>query len=407
MQIKKLTAILLAATILFFSLPAAVSAEDSGKNRIKNVIFMIGDGMGENHLELAKQEGYTLFMEDNCDLRGQSKTRSTSEVTDSAAGATALSCGIRTDNKCLCVYADDHTGAVSYPTIITEVAIRRGMKTAIVTTDKTSGATPAGFSVHVKKRSLAAEITEKQLASDIDFIWGAKESEASREDVEAAGFKYITDKDAMNALAPGERSFAQFDGITWPTETDPKDNVPTLAEMTVKALELLDADNENGFYIMIEGAHIDKNSHRDSEGPDYPRKVADTANAVKGFDNAIKAAVEFARADGHTLVVVTADHETGDLYFDNGRYTFHSGSHTAANVPVLVYGCDDLFAQGEAVDNMSIPIRIAAKLGWSDTDFPERNYSPIRDMILPYLTKLIASIQRILRVIGIGAKVGV
>ena len=57
----------------------------------------------------------------------------------------------------------------------------------------------------------------------------------------------------------------------------------------------------------------------------------------------IKAAVDFAKKDGHTLVVITADHETGDLYLDNGRYTFHSGSHTGNNVPLLVYGADDLF----------------------------------------------------------------
>ena len=104
---------------------------------------------------------------------------------------------------------------------------------------------------------------------------------------------------------------------------------------------------------------------------DTPEKIRDAANAVKGFDDAIKTAVDFARADGNTIVLVTADHETGDLYKENGRYTYHSGSHTSNNVPVLVYGCDDLFAPGQAVENRSIPVRLGLKLGWSKSEFPQ------------------------------------
>jgi alkaline phosphatase len=72
-------------------------------------------------------------------------------------------------------------------------------------------------------------------------------------------------------------------------------------------------------------------------------------------------------------VLVTADHETGNLYLENGVYTFHSHEHTSKNVPVFVYGCDDLFAPGEAVDNYTIPIRLAEKLGWSSEEFPTKD----------------------------------
>ena len=370
MKRQRILAVLLCALLMLtLALPAAAKKAEP---QFKNVIFMIGDGMGENHLNLAKEQGYELFMDAAPDLRGQSKTRSqSSEVTDSAAGATALSCGVRTSNGAVCTYWFDKGGKVMQPRIITEAAQAHGMKTGIVTTDKTSGATPAGYSAHVEDRDMVAEISLSQFESGVDLIWGANENAATKEDAEAGGYTYITTKDEMDALEPGTRSFGQFSGNTWWQSVPQDDPSPTLQEMSEKAIELLNADNENGFFLMIEGAHIDKNSHRsENDAVHFEKKVKDAAWAVKGFDNAVKAAVEFARADGQTLVVVTADHETGDLYYDDGSYKFHSASHSAANVPVFVYGADDLFAPGEAVKNSSMPGRVAKKLGWNSWEVP-------------------------------------
>lgn len=366
---KRIFAVLLTVLMLISLWTPAFAASKTGAV-IKNVIFMIGDGMGENHLALARGHGVNLFMDSAFDLRGQSKTRSfSSNVTDSAAGATALSCGVRVKNSALCVYPFDPTGLIFRPRIITENAISHGMRTGIVTTDRTTGATPAGFSVHVRDRNLSDEITEQQLHSDIDLIWGTVAESDARAAAVDLGWTYIENLAEMNALTPGERSFGQFTGNTW--RTTPDEGMPSLAEMSQKAIDLLNANNENGFFLMIEGAHIDKNSHRTQDGAvDFPSKIADTVDAMQGFDNAIRAAVAFAREDGHTLVIVTADHETGDLYFENGRYTFHSGSHTGKNVPLLVFGADDLFQPGEAVKNSSIPGFVAAKLGWSKTELP-------------------------------------
>ena len=370
MKAKKLFLLLLSCLLVLAALPLSAGAAETPE--IRNVIFMIGDGMGENHLELAKQEGYTLFMDANCDLRGQSKTRSFSNrVTDSAAGATALSCGVRSINGCVGVYFFDPLGAFIRPANVMEIAMEHGMKTGIVTTDKTTGATPAGYSAHVVNRDKSAEITAQQLESGIDLIWGAAVEETTRSEVEAKGIAYFSTLEEMEALTAGTRSFGQFSGETWRTELPAGDPSPTLVQMSEKAISLLSETNDNGFFLMIEGAHIDKNSHRKENGlTDWPEKRADAANAVKGFDDAIAAAAEFARADGHTLVIVTADHETGDLYEENGEYTYHSGSHTGANVPLLVFGADDLFAPGEAVENRSIPVRIAKKLGWDAAEFP-------------------------------------
>ena len=375
MKCKRLLSVLLALALVFslFAPQVVIAATVSEDGTYKNVIFMIGDGMGENHLRLAVQEGYSLFMVENADIRGQSKTRSLSDsVTDSAAGATALACGVRNTNGCVGTYSIDPSGILFRPRSITENAIAHGMKTGIVTTDSTAGATPAGYSAHVKERGMAQEITDQQLASDIDFIWGAAVDATNREAVEAMGITYVSNKAELEALTPGTRSFGQFSGSFWRPALDNSD-LPTLEELTVKAISLLNADNENGFFLMVEGAHIDKNSHATAEDgtPDYPEKHERVAAAVKGFDNAIKAAVEFARADGNTLVVVTADHETGSLYLEGGVYRFHSGSHSGANVPLLVYCCNDLITESTAVNNKSIPGRVAEKLGWSSMEFPK------------------------------------
>ena len=120
------------------------------------------------------------------------------------------------------------------------------------------------------------------------LIWGTATASFSEETAAEYGFTAIYNKADMDALTEGSRSFGQFSGNTW-WESVPKDDPsPTLQQMGEKAIELLNADNENGFFLMIEGAHIDKNSHRTEEGVDFPKKITDAAWAVKGFDNMIK-----------------------------------------------------------------------------------------------------------------------
>ena len=360
---KQLLAILLCLCCL---LSCAVFAGAAEGGEIRNVIFMIGDGMGYNHLKLAEEQGYEIFMDDSPDLQGWSRTRSTNnKVTDSAAGATALSCGVRTNNGMLCVFPDEEKRELVQPRIITENAILHGMKTGIVTTDETNGATPAGYSVHTLSRSNTDDIIAQQLKSKIDLILGKKQSAATKSAVEAAGFRYLSTRADLEALTVGTRGYGQFGSSLW--KLNLSDSKPSLAQMSQKAISLLNGDK--GFFLMVEGAHIDKNADDSQDGiVDYPVKVMNTAEAVKTFDDAVRAAVDFAREDGHTLVVITADHETGDLRYEEetGRMTFHSASHSAANVPVFVYGATDLFENGAEMDNRDIANLIAAKLGWEE-----------------------------------------
>ena len=114
---------------------------------------------------------------------------------------------------------------------------------------------------------------------------------------------------------------------------------------------------------MVEGAHIDKRSHsKDGDG---------AMTAVLEFDRAISKAIDFAEKDGHTLIVITADHETGAVTPNgDGIYTWTSGSHSAADVPVLVYGCDSFIEDGETIDNIDIPTKAAAFMTKNEVYFP-------------------------------------
>lgn len=343
--------------------PATTTApEDYIDNNIKNVIYLIGDGMGFNHLEKAKNERNIKLTMDTFEFKGESMTRSfTNEVTDSAAGGTALATGVRTYNGAIGVYPMDSLDVFSHPKNLTELCLESGKMTGVITTDETSGATPASFSAHSSDRGNTEDITEDQLTSDIDLIWGAQNGVATKENAEANGFTYVTTTAEMLALKEGSRSFAQFTNALW-TLTPSDINTPNLEMMTMKAIDLLD-DTDEGFFLMIEGAHIDKHSHSNED--------ENMTEALQEFDETIEYVLNYAKADGETLVVITADHETGAIVANSdGTYSFTSGSHSDANVPVLVYGSKVLIQNGEVLNNYEIPIRIAYILGFTEEEFP-------------------------------------
>ena len=344
-----------------YKAPTTKNAAEYYDGDIKNVIFLIGDGMGYNHLEKTKKERKTSLIMDTFEIEGSSMTRSfNKKVTDSAAGGTALSAGIRTANKAVGVYNLDKKAKCSYPKSITELCKERGMLTGVVTTDETTGATPSAFSAHSSDRYNEDDLTYDQFKSEINIIWGHSNGFATETMAEEYGYEYISTYDEMMALEEGSYSYAQFTTQMWSLEnTAPQ--TPTLQQMTMKAIDILD-DTDEGFFLMVEGAHIDKHSHNNDSDK--------MTESLEAFDNTIEAVLEYAKEDGETLVVVTADHETGAITLKDGEYKFTSGDHSAADVPVLVYGSDKLIAQGEKLNNYEIPIRIAYLLGFDETQFP-------------------------------------
>lgn len=345
--------------VFFGIVEAPERVED--QNKIKNVIYLIGDGMGFNHLEKTKNErGVSLTM-DSFEFQGSSRTRSlSSSVTDSAAGGTALATGVRTGNGMIGVYYEDKNANISYPKNITELCAERGMMTGVITTDSTAGATPAAFSAHTSSRSNTEEIAEDQLESDIDLIWGKTDGVTTESSAESHGYEYIATYDEMTALNEGSKSFGQFTNSLWKT-TQSDSKTPNLEQMAVKAVDLLD-DTDEGFFLMIEGAHIDKHSH-----DNYSDNMTE---ALVEFDRTVNAMLKYAKEDGETLVVVTADHETGAITLENGSYIYTSEDHSAADVPVFLEGSDGIISDGEKLNNYDIPVRIAHALGFEKSQFP-------------------------------------
>ncbi len=333
--------------------------------KIENVIIMIGDGMGWNHL-YATQNKYNIKLDmlEKTDYHGFSRTRSASSlVTDSAAGGTALSTGGRTMNGYVGVYPTDPLEVISTPASITEVAMTRGMSTGVVTSDAITGATPSAFSAHERDRDMSAELFADQVASDIDLIWGSiDEGTVTKEACAENNKEYVSTLSEVKALEAGQKSIGQFDCDTLWKGLDSDKDQPTLSELTVEAIDILD-DDEDGFFLMVEGAHIDKRSHsQDGDG---------AMTAVLEFDKAISKAIDFAKKDGHTLVVISADHETGAVTPNgDGTYTWTSGSHSDADVPVLVYGCDSFMEDGATIDNIDIPTRAVAFMTNNEVYFP-------------------------------------
>lgn len=355
-------------SILFTSFFGIKPAEETRTDfdQCKNVIFMIGDGMGFNSLNKTKAEKNieTLTM-NTFPLQGESQTRSSSDVvTDSAAGGTALACGIRTTNSYVGVYNYDGYDLVNHPMNLCELAKSQGKTAGVITTDSTSGATPASFSAHAHDRGDEEDITFQQLTGDLDLIWGTATASFSEETAQEYGFECFYDKAGMDALTEGSRSFGQFKDAVW--HEVPNEGMPTMTEMTLKAIDLLD-DDEDGFFLMVEGAHIDKNNHsNNAEGME---------DALVAFDQAIQAALDYAAADGDTLVIVTADHETGGITLEDGEYVYTKDGHSGVNVPLLVYGCDNFIKNGQAIKNKEVARRVACVMGYNY--FPHRIHEPV------------------------------
>ena len=297
---------------------------------IKNVILIIGDGMGFNHLNNAKTyfELDRLVFEDDylCSVNTSSKSIGT---TDSAAAATAMATGVNVYNKRIGM-----NGSKTLTNIM-EIAISKNKKTGIITTDNLYGATPASFSSHTKKRSNYEDIIIDQANSNINLFVGQNSSKYTeyRSQFESNGYNMCYSLDELNSKKDSTKIVANIPNLKsiYNTNESNQTNFNLIAEY---ALDFL--DNENGFVLMIECAHIDKFSHDNNllSALFEVRTLIDIANTVYDF--------AFNRND--TAILITADHETGGLKaaktkndISNKLYT--KSSHSSNNVPLFAYNC--------------------------------------------------------------------
>lgn len=306
------------------------------KKHPKNIILMIGDGMGLAHVYAAMTaNGGHLFLE-NFPYVGFSKTYPADQyVTDSAAGGTALACGTKTYNGGIGV--DPQRNAAEN---IREKAEKKGLKTGLVVTTLITDATPAVFVAHVVSRKSQEDIAAEFLKTNIDvFIGGGAKNFENRTDgrnlsqeLKDKGYQVLHTIDEIKKVKSGKLAGLTAAGgnPVMPQRGD------MLVPSTETAINLL-SQAKKGFFLMVEGSEIDHLAHQNNT----PGVVMETQD----FDKAIGAALKFAANDKQTLVIVTADHETGGMTLTNGDYKtgkvnakFTSGSHTGVVVPVYAFG---------------------------------------------------------------------
>ncbi|QSF44655.1 alkaline phosphatase [Paenibacillus tianjinensis] len=311
---------------------AAQSTTKAGvtpKAQSQNLIVLIGDGMGPAQVSAARYfQQYTKGVNHlNIDpyYVGQATTYAdrgedggkvvSGIVTDSASAGTAFATGHKTYNAGISVSNEDV--AKPFASII-EAAESSGKATGLVTTARITHATPAVYASHVRSRDNESAIASQYLESGVDVLMGGgkqffvtKDEKGKRTDknllpdFKAKGYTVVENTSALNALtSKNSKVLGLFGSSHVAYVPDRTAEIPSLAAMTSKALNILSTDKD-GFVMMIEGGRIDHAGHAN----DLPTLVQETLD----FDAAFKTAIEFAKKNGNTSVVVTADHETGGL----------------------------------------------------------------------------------------------
>ena len=310
--------------------------EPPQSNAVKNIIFLIGDGMGLEQVSCAWVLNHGKLNLDNMSHVGLSRTWCTNElITDSGAGGTALAAGQKT--------AYSHVGTAPDTTDLYSIlvdAAKVGKKTGTVVTCHFADATPCDFCCHNEFRYNQDDLIADYVTCGVDYLAGGgldwftvnrKDGRDITKEMADAGYTVaLTEEELMAAQLP-------VIGILSP------DNLPVAGErgdlfrrMVAQGLDQL-SQNENGFVMMIEGSCIDDWLH----GNDIEKAMEELLD----FDRTLGDVLEFAAKDGHTLVVVTADHNTGAITLQDGNLEkgeigvhFGSESHNGIAVPVYAWG---------------------------------------------------------------------
>lgn len=341
-----LISLLFLSTLIYWSCTTPHSL-DTGSNahykgeKPKNVILMIGDGMGVTQITAGLYTNNNQLNMERFKIIGLHKSHSESHlVTDSAAGATAFSCGQKTYNGAIAMDKD----TMPIETIL-EMAEKKGLATGLVATCKITHATPASFIAHNKTRKDDEGIAADFLKTDFDLIVGGGSKYFEQRKDERNLVKELKDKGyhvsdffhektedlKMNPSKP----LAFFTALDNPVmKTEGRDYLPSIAKKSADFLA--ERGKEKGFFMMIEGSQIDWGGHANNS--DW------IVNEVHDFDQAIGKILDFAEKDGETLVIVTADHETGGYAINNEskmgdlKTAFTTDKHTADLIPVFAYG---------------------------------------------------------------------
>lgn len=324
------------------------------QRKIKNVIFCVVDGMPASVMTivdhyydvvLGKRSYWSSLLEQPGVVLGLQDTRSLSSiVTDSSAASSTWGCGRRIWNGQTNVYPDG-TELKTLTQVLADEKVRCGL----VTTATITHATPSGFAVNSISRSLEGQIAEKYADANVDVLLGGgnkffdpklrPDGMDLYEKFRKKGFQVVRDRDSLTQAKPGKLLGIFSDShIPYSVDRDYspqlQKSVPTLAEMSLAAIKELNKSS-NGFLLQIEGAKVDHGCH----GNDVAAAIFDQM----AFEDAVKVAIDFAKEDGETLVIITADHATGGLalngagsgYFDSTAGMLSLGNIQCSFSPLI------------------------------------------------------------------------
>lgn len=359
--------------LLFVALSLGMAGLASAAEPVRNLILMIGDGMGLSQVSMLKIEnGYAPTAFDRAQGVALISTYSANNrVTDSAAAGTALASGCKTNNSALGV---DPYGQPLESMMAKAHSDHR--PTGIVVTCYLQHATPGAFYAHSKSRSRTAAITDDLLESGIDVLFGGGSKWLSRscggegtyfDAFRSRGYLVADSLGAIPDTYTG-RVLCSVADEHLPEASERGDYLP---EATSRALSLLSAGaagRDNGFLLLVEGSQIDFAGHGNDAG--------ELLDEMRDFERAVAVAMDFADRTPGTLVVVTADHETGGLTIpacdedftqaENGvEYRFSTGGHTGMLVPVYLYGTGADRIRG-VMDNTDLSKRLMQLLGLAE-----------------------------------------
>lgn len=327
----------LSAVVLILVFLASCQPKQEKEPEVKNIILMIGDGMGVAQMHAAYlANNNSLTMTDFLHVGLQKTSSADYFSTCSAAASTALSSGVKTNNG----YLGVDTAGNSVKTIL-DYAEENGLATGLVATATITHATPAGFIANQISRNMYEEIALDFLSTDIDvFIGGGRNHFIKRKDNRNLA-EELMQKDYQIAFSMEEvmkitsgKLAGLVDSIHPAKYSEGRgDMLPDATEVALRILQ----QNDKGFFLMVEGSQIDWGGH--DMDTDYI--VSETLD----FDRAVARALEFVKKDGKTLLIVTSDHETGAMSLANFNketgetdYRYAWDKHTGIMVPVFAYG---------------------------------------------------------------------
>jgi alkaline phosphatase len=329
---------------IFLFILSCVQAElpenETSQSVPDNIILLIADGMAEPQITATRYAHGQLNM-DRMPYKGSITTHSTRKVTDSAAGATALATGHKTDNGMIAQLPDS-----SNIETIAQYATSIGKRTGLLASCRIVHATPASFAVHHESRRDEFIIAEKFVTSGIDLLLGAGYTHFLPEDeggtrtdgknlieqMRQLGYIYVDNEDHIDEIIQADKGIAFLEATNLQPYPERGNQMRRLTNAALQNLQ----NSENGFFLMIEGSQIDWAGH-DNDPEWMIQEMID-------FDNVVGDVLDFAESHGNTLVIVTSDHETGGLTLLRGEtnddisYDFSSDYHSAVSVPVLSFG---------------------------------------------------------------------